>query len=66
MTTANAMFQATSLNRRNDRVQGLFRMLFGLMTLLLIAPVLIILATLIYEGGAREVSCRHCWAPFGS
>ena len=51
MTTANAMFQATSLNRRNDRVQGLFRMLFGLMTLLLIAPVLIILATLIYEGG---------------
>ncbi len=51
MTTANAMFQATSLNRRNDRVQGLFRMLFGLMTLLLIAPVLIILSTLVYEGG---------------
>jgi len=45
------MFEATSLNRRNDRVQGLFRTLFGLMTLLLIAPVLIILATLIYEGG---------------
>jgi len=51
MTTANTMFEATSLNRRNDRVQGLFRILFGLMTLLLIAPVLIILATLIYEGG---------------
>jgi phosphate transport system permease protein len=51
MTTANPMFEATSLNRRNDRVQGLFRTLFGLMTLLLIAPVLIILGTLIYEGG---------------
>ena len=48
---ANPMFEATSLNRRNDRVQGLFRTLFGLMTLLLIAPVLIILATLVYEGG---------------
>jgi phosphate transport system permease protein len=52
MTTANAaMFQASSLNHRNARVQSLYRMLFGLMTLLLIAPVLIILGTLIHKGG---------------
>jgi phosphate transport system permease protein len=44
-------FVATGLNRRNDRVQGLFRTLFGLMTLLLITPVLIILGMLIYKGG---------------
>jgi phosphate transport system permease protein len=52
MTTANAMFEATSLNRRNQRVQQLFRLLFGLMTLLLITPVLVILATLVHEGGS--------------
>ncbi len=52
MTTVNSLFQATSLNRRNARVQGLYRRLFGLMTLLLIAPVLIILATLVYKGGS--------------
>jgi phosphate transport system permease protein len=46
------MFQASNLNRRNDRIQGLYRMLFGLMTLLLIMPVVIILATLIYKGGS--------------
>ncbi len=46
------MFQASSLNRRNDRVQGLYRNLFGLMTLLLILPVLIILGMLIYKGGS--------------
>ncbi|MER2514950.1 MAG: phosphate ABC transporter permease PstA [Candidatus Accumulibacter phosphatis] len=52
MTTANAaMFQASSLNHRNARVQSLYRMLFGLMTLMLIAPVLIILGTLIHKGG---------------
>ena len=51
MTTANAMFQATDLNRRNARIQGLYRILFGLMTLLLITPVLIVLATLLYKGG---------------
>lgn len=44
-------FAATTLNRRNQRVQGLFRTLFGLMTLLLITPVLIILGMLIYKGG---------------
>ena len=51
MTTANTMFDATGLNRRNLGVQKLFRLLFGLMTLMLIAPVLIILGTLVYKGG---------------
>jgi phosphate transport system permease protein len=47
----NNLFQATSLNQRNKRVQGLYRNLFGLMTLLLITPVLIILGMLVYKGG---------------
>ncbi|MBP6734088.1 MAG: hypothetical protein KAX51_07095 [Chromatiaceae bacterium] len=75
------MFQATDLNRRNARIQGLYRILFGLMTLLLITPVLIVLATLLYKGGGvisfgfsspippmacgRVASCRPCWGPFG-
>jgi len=45
------MFAQTSLNTRNRRVQGLFRILFMLMTLLLIAPVVMILATLVHKGG---------------
>ncbi|HSH74134.1 MAG TPA: phosphate ABC transporter permease PstA [Longimicrobiales bacterium] len=45
------MFQATSLNVRNRRVEGLFRMVFGLMTVVLVVPVLLILAVLIHEGG---------------
>ncbi len=52
MTRVNEMFQVSNLNRRNDRIQGLYRMLFGLMTLLLIMPVVIIVATLIYKGGS--------------
>ncbi|HMV04361.1 MAG TPA: phosphate ABC transporter permease PstA [Accumulibacter sp.] len=52
MTTANpALFQASDLNQRNARVQQRFRLLFGLMTLLLITPVLLILATLLVKGG---------------
>jgi phosphate transport system permease protein len=47
----NNLFAATGLNRRNQRVQGLFRTLFGLMTLLLIIPVLLILGMLLYKGG---------------
>jgi phosphate transport system permease protein len=47
----NNLFAATGLNRRNQRVQGLFRTLFGLMTLLLITPVLLILGMLLYKGG---------------
>jgi len=46
------MFAETELNVRNKKVQSLFRVLFMLMTGLLILPVLIILATLIYKGGS--------------
>ncbi len=52
MTRVTADFEATPLNRRNQRVQALFRALFGLMTLLLILPVLVILGTLLYKGGS--------------
>jgi len=46
------MFQASSLNKRNESVQKLYRMLFGMMTLILIAPVLLILGTLVVKGGS--------------
>ncbi len=46
------MFEATDLNVRNARIQRLYRTLFGLMTGLLILPVLIILAMLAYKGGS--------------
>lgn len=46
------MFEATDLNARNARMQTLFRVLFGLMTGLLILPVLVILAMLVYKGGS--------------
>ena len=46
------MFAETQLNVRNKKVQALFRMLFMLMTGLLILPVLIILGTLIVKGGS--------------
>ncbi len=45
------MFTATGLNHRNRRVQSLFQLLFGAMTALLVLPVVMILATLIYKGG---------------
>ena len=45
------MFEATELNVRDNRVQMLIRILFMLMTTILIIPVLIILGTLIYKGG---------------
>ena len=48
---AQVMFAATALNIQNRRREGLIRMLFMLMTLLLILPVLLILGTLIYKGG---------------
>jgi phosphate transport system permease protein len=44
------MFAKTSLNLRNHRIQTLFRVLFMLMTGLLILPVLVILGTLMYKG----------------
>ncbi|HEC14948.1 MAG TPA: phosphate ABC transporter permease PstA [Sedimenticola sp.] len=46
------MFTATELNRKNRRIEKLIRLLFLLMTALLILPVLIILATLVYKGGS--------------
>ncbi|HCK09918.1 MAG TPA: phosphate ABC transporter, permease protein PstA, partial [Candidatus Latescibacteria bacterium] len=46
------MFESTDLNARNTRTQALFRALFGLMTGLLILPVLVILGMLIYKGGS--------------
>ena len=49
--TNESMFQATKLNARNQRREKLFQLLFGLMTLLLIIPVLVILAVLVVKGG---------------
>jgi len=46
------MFSESLLNKKNKRVQSLYRSLFMIMTLLLILPVLIILGTLIYKGGS--------------
>lgn len=45
------MFAASELNIKNERTQGLGRILFLMMTLLLIAPVLTILITLAVKGG---------------
>jgi len=45
------MFEATTLNQRNRRIQGLFTILFGVMTLFLVVPVLIILFVLVEKGG---------------
>jgi phosphate transport system permease protein len=46
------MFEASTLNLKNYRVQRLYQILFLLMTVLLITPVLIILTTLIIKGGS--------------
>jgi len=45
------MFEASELNRKNQKTQGRYRMLFGAMTLLLILPVAIILGVLLWKGG---------------
>jgi phosphate transport system permease protein len=45
------MFEATALNERNRRVEWLFRALFGVMTVMLVVPVLIILGVLVQKGG---------------
>ncbi len=45
------MFAATRLNRRNQRIQKLCRLVLGSMTGLLILPVIIILSVLVYKGG---------------
>lgn len=44
------MFTASDLNIRNQKVEKLFRMLFLVMTLLLILPVVLILCILVYHG----------------
>ncbi len=46
------MFEATAINRKDQKIQALYRILFLLMTLLLIIPVVIILSTLIVKGGS--------------
>ena len=50
-TTMTNQFLETGINYKDKRTQKLFRILFMLMTGLLILPVLIILATLIVKGG---------------
>ena len=45
------MFAATEQNARNRRTEQLVRLLFGLMTALLILPVVVILAVLAWKGG---------------
>ena len=44
------MFGATSLNRRNDQVQWLFKALFFVMTVVLVVPVALILLVLLVKG----------------
>ena len=46
------MFATTQLNERNRRVENLIKTLFLLMTVLLITPVVIILATLVVKGSS--------------
>ncbi|MEC9355769.1 MAG: phosphate ABC transporter permease PstA [Gemmatimonadota bacterium] len=45
------MFTATALNTRNHRSQWLFKVLFGLMTVILVVPVGIIFGVLLVRGG---------------
>jgi len=44
------MFEATAVNRRNEKVEWLFKMLFLLMTILLVIPVVIIMTVLAVKG----------------
>ena len=46
------MFEVTALNESNKRVEKLYRTLFMMMVVLLVAPVLIILGTLVVKGGS--------------
>jgi phosphate transport system permease protein len=46
------MFTESALNVRDKKTQTLFRLLFLMMTVLLILPVIIILGMLIYKGGS--------------
>ena len=49
---AQGVFASTSVNHRKEKVQSLYKLLFMLMTGLLITPVALILGTLIYKGGS--------------
>jgi phosphate transport system permease protein len=44
------MFEASALNRRNERTEWLFKMLFLLMTVILVIPVVLILSVLAVKG----------------
>ncbi|MBF0190664.1 MAG: phosphate ABC transporter permease PstA [Magnetococcales bacterium] len=44
------MFESTLVNQRNDQVQKRFKMIFGVMLVILIIPVIIIISTLIIKG----------------
>lgn len=46
------MFETTAINKRGQKNQKLFQLLFMVMTVLLILPVMIILGMLIYKGGS--------------
>ena len=46
------MFEVSALNQSNKRVEKLYRILFLTMVVLLVAPVLIILSTLVMKGGS--------------
>jgi len=45
------MFAATAINHKGHRTQRIFKAIFGLMTLALVIPVMLILGTLIIKGG---------------
>jgi phosphate transport system permease protein len=44
------MFEATALNRRNKQVEWLFKVLFLMMTVILVIPVVVILSVLVVKG----------------
>ncbi len=44
------MFEASTQNHKDAKTQGLFRLLFGSMTVLLVLPVAIIFSVLVYKG----------------
>lgn len=46
------MFEISEINKRNQKKQKLFQILFMMMTVLLIMPVVAILGMLIYKGGS--------------
>ena len=56
------MFEATAQNRRNRKVEGLFRFLFLWMTCMLILPVALILGVLIVRGGPA-ISWEFLFSP---